>query len=70
MMSHIPIHVITTRAALFGAAAFGLEKFENHVKGVGVCSSALGVREKRLRRRLEEQSDNEWSADCGRRIER
>jgi glucokinase len=34
MMSRIPIHVITTRAALFGAAAFGLEKFENHMKGV------------------------------------
>jgi len=27
LMARIPVRVITTRAALFGAAAFGLEKF-------------------------------------------
>jgi glucokinase len=30
LMTHIPIHVITTRAALLGAASFGLERLKDH----------------------------------------
>src|SRR5260370_19562449 len=30
LMGRIPVHVITARAALVGAAAYGLEKLENH----------------------------------------
>jgi glucokinase len=33
LMERIPVHVITTRAALVGAASFGLEHF-NHGSGV------------------------------------
>jgi len=28
LMKHIPVHVILSRAALLGAAAYGLESFE------------------------------------------
>jgi glucokinase len=30
LMARIPIHVITTRAALVGVAAFGLASLKNH----------------------------------------
>jgi glucokinase len=30
LMARIPIHVITTRAALVGAATYGLESLKNH----------------------------------------
>ena len=33
LMERIPIHVITTRAALVGAAAYGLEKLKKHRSG-------------------------------------
>jgi glucokinase len=30
LMAKIPIHVITARAALLGAASFGLERLKDH----------------------------------------
>jgi len=40
LMGRLPIHVITTRAALVGAAAYGLEIVENLEKGATARSSA------------------------------
>jgi glucokinase len=37
LMERIPIHVITTRAALVGAATFGLESLKNIRSGAKVA---------------------------------
>ena len=37
LMERIPIHVITTRAALVGAATFGLESLKNVRSGAKVA---------------------------------